>query len=171
MSDAPRRVAETLRAAGAEGDAQLLHASCVATTGPGGAPLAALILGRSGSGKSALSLELIARGGVLVSDDVTRVRRDAAGLQADCPRPACAGLIEARGVGILRTPHLAQARIGLIVDMNAVEQDRLPPPRLARLLGLELPRILCGAPAGDPSGAAAAAILILLRAGGAPEPI
>lgn len=163
----------------ATGDAAHLHATCIAAPGPDGAPLAALLLGRSGSGKSALALDLIARGALLVSDDLTKVERRGEALVASCPRPAMAGLIEARGIGLLRAPHLAAAPVALLVDLDAPEQDRLPPPRRARLLGLERPRILCGAAAGAPPGempgaapqAKAAAVLLLLRAGGAPVEI
>ncbi|MGG7567673.1 HPr kinase/phosphorylase [Rhodovulum sp. DZ06] len=154
----------------------ILHASCVALPGPSGAPLAALILGPSGAGKSTLALDILSRGGILVSDDRTRVRRDGGRLLAACPSPAHRGLIEARGVGLLRVPALEEAEAVLVVDLSAAEGDRLPPPRRALLLGRALPRIL-GA-AGDRAGTApfgppalAAAVALLLRGGGAPEPV
>ena len=49
-------------------NAQILNASCVAWQGRG-----ALILGRSGAGKSALALQLMALGADLVSDDRTEL--------------------------------------------------------------------------------------------------
>ncbi|MEC9431991.1 MAG: HPr kinase/phosphatase C-terminal domain-containing protein [Pseudomonadota bacterium] len=145
----------------------ILHASCVAAEGPGGAWLGALILGPSGSGKSALALEMISRGARLVADDRTRLRAGPGGaLLASCPA-AIAGLIEARGIGILRLEPAPETRLALVADLSAPPPARLPealrfdPPRGAGLPDPGLPRILC---AGSPG--AAAALLALLRAGG-----
>jgi HPr kinase/phosphorylase len=146
--------------------ATVVHASAVAVPGPDGAPRAALILGRSGAGKSTLALDLIARGARLIADDRTIVRRSGDRLIAACP-PPLAGLIEARGIGLIRVPPLAEAEIALIIDLDATEPDRLPPPRSAVLLGVTLPRILRPA---SPDGALAAAIYVMLRHHGAPEP-
>src|ERR1700691_4997428 len=84
---------------------------------------AVLIRGPSGSGKSRLALELIesARSGSLlfarlVGDD--RVYLQAAGGRLLVrPADALAGLIEVRGVGILRLPHEPSAVVGLVVDL------------------------------------------------------
>lgn len=46
---------------------------------------------------------------------------------ASCPRPL-AGLLEARGIGIVRLPYRPQARLVLIVDL-ATPADRLPVPK------------------------------------------
>lgn len=110
----------------------MLHASCVAINGKG-----LLLMGSSGSGKSGTALELMAMGARLVSDDVTRVSLAEGALIASCPAPT-AGLIEARGIGILRAPAVAQARLMLAVDMNSDETERLPPRRSITLLGQEL---------------------------------
>ena len=86
-----------------------------------------LIEGPSGSGKSALALQLIALGARLVADDRTRiVARD--GWPWLCAPERLAGVIEARGVGLLRVPHRAAAPLRLIVDMGAAETARLPGP-------------------------------------------
>ena len=77
----------------------ILHATTVSVAGRG-----LLILGPSGAGKSALALELISRGAVLVADDRTQVVVEGDTLTASVPT-AIAGLIEARGVGLLRTPE------------------------------------------------------------------
>ena len=61
-------------------NAQILHASCVAWQGRG-----ALILGRSGAGKSALALQLMAFGADLVSDDRTELLAEADVLTARAP--------------------------------------------------------------------------------------
>ena len=74
----------------------VVAASCVAVEGR-----AALILGASGRGKSTLALTLMAMGATLVSDDGVVLRRAPDGLTASAP-PALAGLVEARGIGLLR---------------------------------------------------------------------
>jgi HPr kinase/phosphorylase len=110
--------------------ATVVHASCVAVAGR-----AVLIMGPSGAGKSALALQLIALGADLVSDDRTDLRAEGARLIAR-PPASIAGLIEARGLGILRLPHLEQAEIALVADLSVTETERLPPQRHITLLGL-----------------------------------
>ncbi|SFH69014.1 HPr kinase/phosphorylase [Albimonas pacifica] len=152
-------------AAAARPDAQgiaTLHASCVALTpeAEGGEAAAgfaaALILGPSGAGKSSLALELISRGARLVADDRCHLRAGPAGLAASAPA-AIAGLIEARGVGLIPLHPLAEARVVAAVDLSRPEPERLPPLRRLRLLGVDLPLIL------QPS---APALFALLLAGG-----
>ena len=104
-------------------DVRLLHASCVAVAGRG-----LLILGPSGAGKSALALQLMALGADLIADDQTEVRLEDAALIARCP-PTIHGLIEARGVGLLRAPALAETALVLAVDLGQTETQRLPPRR------------------------------------------
>ena len=114
-----------------------LHATCIALDGRG-----LLILGPSGSGKSTLAISLLARGARLVSDDQTCVIATATGLVARCPTPALAGLVEARGLGLLRADSLAEAALALAIDLGQDEPDRLPPRRSLRLLDCELPLVL-----------------------------
>lgn len=111
----------------------VMHATAVAWAGR-----AVLIRGASGSGKSALGLELMALGAALVADDRTELRPDRGGLLASCP-PAIRGLIEARGVGILRAEAVEEARVALIADLDREEAERLPPWREEVLLGRPLP--------------------------------
>ncbi|MEC3861507.1 HPr kinase/phosphatase C-terminal domain-containing protein [Mesobacterium sp. TK19101] len=97
-----------------------------------------LIRGASGSGKSTLALDLIALGATLVSDDRVMVSlRDGAPWMT-APQ-SLSGLIEARGIGILRAPACSGAAIAAVVDMDATETDRLPPFRKTALLGVDLP--------------------------------
>jgi HPr kinase/phosphorylase len=109
-----------------------LHASVVALDGRG-----ALILGASGAGKSGLALRLMALGARLVADDRALVRRGPAGLVARPPQ-ALAGLIEARGVGLLRADHLAEAPLAIAVDLDAAPEARMPHPREITLLDIQL---------------------------------
>jgi HPr kinase/phosphorylase len=114
----------------------LLHASAVAMGGRG-----VLILGASGSGKSSLALQLIAHGAQLVSDDQTQLHRHGDQLIANAPA-ALANMIEARGLGLLHSPALAECPITLIVDLDQTESQRLPPQRSTTILGATLPLIL-----------------------------
>lgn len=107
-----------------------VHATCVAIAKRG-----LLILGASGSGKSALGLALIALGATLVSDDRTLLTNKAGSLIARSPA-TIRGLIEARGMGLLRMQTLASARVALVVDLGQVEIDRLPPFRHTSLCGV-----------------------------------
>lgn len=116
---------------------EILHASCVAVDGRG-----LLILGPSGSGKSGLAIRMIALGALLVSDDRTRVTREDGGLRASCPSPTGEGLIESRGVGLLRAPRAESVPLALVVDLGQPETDRLPPFRTVTILGSALPLVL-----------------------------
>ncbi len=118
-------------------DSDILHASCVAVDGRG-----LLILGPSGAGKSALALRLIAMGAALVSDDRTQVAAKDGRLTASCPNPDLRGLIEARGLGILRAPFVDSAVLALAIDLNRQETDRLPPERSVTILGTPLSLVL-----------------------------
>lgn len=112
-----------------------MHASCVALAGR-----AALIVGRSGSGKSALALQLMALGAELVADDVTELRRLPEALSASAP-PALIGLVEARGMGLLAAEHARSALVALVVDLDEAEGRRHPPARTTTIGGVELPLI------------------------------
>jgi len=110
-----------------------LHASAVALDGR-----AALLTGPSGSGKSALALDLMALGARLVADDGVILTRDGDRLLARAPAQI-RGLIEARGVGLLRADPLDDVPLALVVDMGQTETDRLPPRRVTTFLGVSLP--------------------------------
>ncbi|WP_417263689.1 HPr kinase/phosphorylase [Celeribacter sp.] len=111
-----------------------LHASCVALDSESGL----LILGPSGSGKSTLSLMMMALGATLVSDDRTLLTRDGADLMARAPE-TLTGMIEARGVGLLKSECLPHTRLRAVVDMAQVETERLPPRREKALIGVSIP--------------------------------
>lgn len=120
-----------------------LHASCAARRGD-----AVLLLGVPGSGKSDLLLRLLDHGFDLVADDQVVIEGD----QVRAPE-RLAGLMEVRGLGIVRVPYLPSARLALAVEMGLGE--RLPEPE--RRHGLPLIRI-------DPASASAPArVAVALR--------
>lgn len=100
-----------------------------------------LILGPSGAGKSGLALRLIAAGASLVSDDWVHLARRGEEVVASPPQ-ALRGLIEARGLGLLRVPFRDKARLLLAVDLAAGPGARMPEPRKIALLGREIRLIL-----------------------------
>ncbi|AUM74424.1 HPr kinase/phosphorylase [Paracoccus jeotgali] len=132
---------------------QTIHGTAVSLDGQG-----VLILGSSGSGKSALALSLMGLGGVLVADDRVVLNPTPDGLITRAPE-VLAGLIEARGVGLLRTDHVA-APIRLVVDLGQTETQRLPPIRHITIAATRLPLVLGPLTAHLPM-----AIRLLLRGG------
>lgn len=133
---------------------EILHASCAALNNT-----AVLIRGASGSGKSSLTLELLARGAQLVSDDRTCLIRRERRVIAYAPDPLL-GLIEARGVGILRADSAGPSPVALVVDLDQTATERLPVPQSCDLLGQQLPLL---SNANEPHFASA--VLQYLRAG------
>ncbi|MBO6519444.1 MAG: serine/threonine protein kinase [Rhodospirillales bacterium] len=117
-------------------DAEQLHASAVAIGGRG-----ILLLGPSGAGKSDLALRLIDDGAVLVADD----RVDIAVSEADVflsPPNVLAGLLEVRGVGIVRRDHEAKVSLSLVVDLVKPDQvPRLPESLVGDFMGAAVRRI------------------------------
>ncbi|WP_439407819.1 HPr kinase/phosphorylase [Bradyrhizobium sp. DASA03076] len=113
---------------------------------------AVLIRGPSGAGKSRLAFDLIMAGrsgvvesSVLVGDD--RVHLATVGQEIEVrPVPVLAGLIEIRGLGIRRCDFVEHATVGLVVDLDAEDAERLPPPESLKttIFGVEIPRIPVG---------------------------
>jgi HPr kinase/phosphorylase len=102
-----------------------LHGSCISRDGD-----AVLLIGPPGCGKSDLVLRLLSRGFELVADDQVDIQDGI----ASCPAPL-AGLLEARGLGIVRMPYMPEARLALIIELSA-PVDRMPQPRLHAELSL-----------------------------------
>jgi HPr kinase/phosphorylase len=117
-------------------DAILVHATAVAIGGR-----AVLLRGPSGSGKSDLALRLIDAGARLVADDQSRLWRDGDTILVRAPQPI-AGLIEARGVGIVKLDPLPVARLALIADLVAPQHiERLPESGSETIFGLAIPLV------------------------------
>jgi HPr kinase/phosphorylase len=139
-----------------------IHASAVLT-----GARAVLIRGPSGAGKSRLALGLIEAGRTgalrfarLVGDDRVHVQA-AGGRLLVRPAETLAGLIEVRGLGILRLSYEPSAVVGLVVDLGA-NAERLPQAteRQVDIEGVSLPRLAVAAGQG-----ALPAVLTLLTCG------
>jgi serine kinase of HPr protein (carbohydrate metabolism regulator) len=100
---------------------------------------AVLLFGESGAGKSDLALRALDLGWRLVADDYASVWRSGDALYVRAP-DRLAGLIEARGIGVMAEPPLEYARVRLAVDCGG-EVERMPDPETFALEGVELPRL------------------------------
>jgi HPr kinase/phosphorylase len=94
-----------------------LHGSCASRDGD-----AVLVVGPPGCGKSDLVLRLLSRGFELVADDQV----DIVDGIASCPA-VLAGLLEVRGIGIVRLPYRTHARLALVVEVDG-RAERMPLP-------------------------------------------
>lgn len=100
-----------------------IHATTVALNGN-----AVLLRGASGCGKSDLALRLIDDGWDLISDDYTELHKVEGVLHARAPENI-QGLIEVRGIGIIRLGCKAQARVVAVFNLKPLSEiERLPEP-------------------------------------------
>lgn len=111
-----------------------LRGTCVAIDGQG-----VLLRGHSAAGKSDLALRLIDAGGTLVSDDYTDVAIEDGRLVASSPAPLH-GLLEVRGLGVIRINALPTVALVAAIDLVAADMlDRMPLPATERIGGVPLP--------------------------------
>src|SRR5262245_32529735 len=124
--------------------AATIHASAVLVDAR-----AVLIRGPAGSGKSHLALALVEAGRCglvrfarLVADDRAYVEAVNGRLLVR-PAEQLAGLIEIRGLGLRRLPFEAAAVVGLLVDLDAKDAERLPgaAARISTIDGIAVPRL------------------------------
>jgi HPr kinase/phosphorylase len=103
-----------------------VHATCIVVGEAG-----ILLRGRPGAGKSTLARRIVENAGRrgrfarLVSDDRVLVEPRAGRLLARA-HGTTAGLIEARGLGLMRADHEAAAIVRLVVDVGGPPLDRMP---------------------------------------------
>ncbi len=111
-----------------------VHATCVDVDGVG-----VLLRGPPGSGKSDLALRLISGGALLVADDRAELTADGDRVMVS-PPPKIAGLIEVRGLGILRLDHRDRVPLGLVLDLvPAAAVERMAEAGTCDFLGLAFP--------------------------------
>jgi serine kinase of HPr protein (carbohydrate metabolism regulator) len=99
-----------------------------------------LVRGVSGSGKSDLALRALQAGWRLVSDDRTLVWVSGGELYGRAPE-TIAGLLEARGVGVIPLCVLPFTRIALVVDAANGPVERMPEATDASILDVNIPRL------------------------------
>ena len=113
----------------------IMHATCVDVNGSG-----VLIVGRSGSGKSSLAINLLALGSTLVADDqcelVRKNNRFRISKPASLPKS-----IEIRGVGLVSVPIINETSLDWIVNMDELEKERMPTPRFTEIGGFRVPTV------------------------------
>jgi HPr kinase/phosphorylase len=137
-----------------ESDGVLQRGSAVAVGGRG-----ALILGASGSGKSGLVLRMMALGARLVADDQVRLSVRGGALVAT-PPARIAGLVEARGVGLIRVEPVSGVPLALAADLDRSPAARLPHWDKFTCAEVQIPLIsACGVPNLD------AILMVLLQNG------
>jgi serine kinase of HPr protein (carbohydrate metabolism regulator) len=113
----------------------LRHAGLIARR-IGGLWRGVLIEGPSGAGKSDLALRALDNGFRLVADDRVLLWTVEGRLYGRAPEPL-SGLIEARGLDILRVEPVAFCEIALVARLGTPE--RLPAPATETILGVVAP--------------------------------
>ena len=116
----------------------IIHATLVSLQNKG-----ILLKGKSGSGKSDLALRLIEnKDAVLVADDMVELNVDNNSLIGRAPQNL-AGLLEVRGIGIVRYPYEKESKIDLIVNLQNTREniERMPIMVKDVILGLEINKI------------------------------
>ncbi len=115
-----------------------IHATCVVLQNFG-----VLLLGKSGAGKSDLALRLIAdRGARLVADDRVDITAKDGKIQASAPQ-ILQGLLEVRGVGIIKTDFVPSAEIKLVVELvsSSTNIERMPESSFYQIQDVSIPKI------------------------------
>ena len=115
---------------------QNIHASCVAIGNYG-----VLLIGPSGSGKSDLTLRLLDQGAKLVADDRTEIIAHRGRLFAS-PPANLAGLMEVRGIGIVKSSYVQEIEVKLIAQMvEHCDIERLPEIGHQSLEGIDITEV------------------------------
>jgi len=113
----------------------IIHATCVDINGSG-----VLILGRSGSGKSSLAINLIALGSKLVADDQCKLVKKNNSFRIFKPA-SLPNSIEVRGIGLVSVPTLVETRLDWVVNMDEAETERMPDLRFTEIGGCRVPTV------------------------------
>jgi HPr kinase/phosphorylase len=116
-------------------DSLIMHATCVDINGSG-----VLIVGRSGSGKSSLAINLIALGSTLVADDQCEIVKKNKKLSVFKPT-SLPSSIEIRGVGLVSVPMVVETSLDWVVNMDEAETQRMPDLQFTEIDGYRIPTI------------------------------
>ena len=113
-----------------------IHASCVYIKNKG-----ILFLGDSGSGKSDISLRLIADyKATLIGDDRIDIIAKGNNIIASAPKNL-SGLLEVRGIGIIKVKTKKKNKIDIAVFLTQDKIERMPEPLYYELLDKKIPLI------------------------------
>ena len=126
----------------------ILHAGLIAAH-LGGAWRGVLIRGPADAGKSDLALRAMAQGFRLVADDRVLLWVSEGRLFGRAPE-ALAGLLEVRGLDVVRSIAIAYCEVVLVAEAGTPE--RLPDVEFADILGLRVPKVTLRL--GEPSAPA-----------------
>lgn len=111
-----------------------IHASCVSLQRKG-----VLLLGDSGAGKSDMTLRLIELcQAKLIADDRVDLSLQNNQIKAACPQNLV-GLLEVRGVGIVKYSHQKQTTIKLVVQLTDEPLERMPEKQFYNLGKIKVP--------------------------------
>jgi HPr kinase/phosphorylase len=105
----------------------IVHGSAVAIQGADFNSTAVLLRGFSGRGKSDVAFRLISLGATLICDDQVTLERRQDKIMAS-PVETIRGLLEVRGVGLVKYPVALTTPLRLVIDLVPREDvPRLPP--------------------------------------------
>ena len=116
-------------------DSLIMHATCVDINGSG-----VLIVGRSGSGKSSLAINLIALGSKLVADDQCKLVKKNNSFRIFKPA-SLPNSIEVRGIGLVSVPTVVETKLDWVVNMDEAETERMPDLRFTEVGGYRVPTV------------------------------
>ena len=119
-------------------EAPVVHAGLIAARS-NGPWRGVLIEGPADAGKSDLALRALAHGFRLVADDRVILWTSGGRLFGRAP-DTLTGLLEVRGVDVLRTIVIPLCEIVLVAQAGIPE--RIPEPLFANILGLQVPKII-----------------------------
>ncbi len=112
-----------------------MHATCVDINGSG-----VLIVGRSGSGKSSLAINLLALGSKLVADDQCEIVKKNNKFCVFKPA-SLPSSIEIRGIGLVSVPMVVETSLDWVVNMDESEKKRMPDLQFTEIDGYRIPTV------------------------------
>jgi len=123
-------------------DKKIIHASSVAWRMPDDSILSILLRAKAGGGKSDLSFRLIEDlGALLIADDQVVLENRNGNIITSCEE-SIKGLLELRGVGLLKYSAVNYAKLALVVDLvNIDKMPRMPEWKKEKILDVSIARL------------------------------